>query len=245
MDIFLDCEMTSIESPSLLSVGLVTSGGRRCYAELDLATPIGRHRLAQTPWDVREIVIDGRWCLVPGASCDSDASIGRKVGRWLLEEAVQTSGGRLGLLHDYDLDLEILNGALKRGGVWSRLSVLVSAHYIAKETGEFGPQLAAEATIDDLALSNQPLERHHALADALALRAAWRAWRLRVDRPDVFEQLLARQARGDEAQLYAWLATTQADLAGLAPLDVLDQADGMDTLLAALDEKTRPDERDS
>lgn len=73
MDIFLDCEMTSLESPSLLSVGLVTSGGRRCCAEMDLATPIGRHRLAQTPWDVREIVIDGRWGLVPGASCDSDA----------------------------------------------------------------------------------------------------------------------------------------------------------------------------
>src|SRR5438309_1447346 len=56
--VFLDTEFTSLLDPHLLSVGLVTLDGREHYAELNMESEFGRARLAITPRDVRDNILD-------------------------------------------------------------------------------------------------------------------------------------------------------------------------------------------
>jgi hypothetical protein len=170
--VFFDCEFTSLLDPHLLSVGLVTADAREHYAELDLQSEFGLARLAMTPWDVRENVLD-KWGLFPVAVCDSETALGRRVGEWLLQVAQSSSDGRIELLYDYGVDLELLVGALEESGLWPQVRVVSTTQNVVEQTGDIDPELASEAAFKAMRRRSPPLFRHHALADALALRAAW------------------------------------------------------------------------
>lgn len=170
--VFLDTEFTSLLDPHLWSIGLVTLDSRELYVELDPGSPTGKSRLAMTPWDVREGVLD-KFGLFPDSVCESEAAIGRRVGAWLLELAESDSAGRIELLYDYSVDFELLVGALEESQLWSRVQAVASGRNIADETSGIDPELASETAFGALRQRTPPLYRHHALADALALRAAW------------------------------------------------------------------------
>ena len=65
---FLDTEFTDLLAPQLLSIGLVTLGGREHYAELDLATAAGQARVKACSEFVRYGGVLDLWGQVPGAA---------------------------------------------------------------------------------------------------------------------------------------------------------------------------------
>ncbi len=231
--VFFDTEMTSLLDPYLLSVGFVTLDGRELYAELDMASEFGRERLAITPWDVREGVLD-KFGAFPESKCDSEWSLGRRVGDWLLRIAESSPNGTIELLYDYGSDFELLVGAIEECNLWPSVRVVASESNIGVDTGAIGPELASEATFGVLRRRAPALFRHHALADALALRAAWRTWSLVQQRPLVFRQLIDVVGPSKEGWLYEWLASPAPALNDQVPLDVLDQDDSGELVGAAL-----------
>ena len=233
--VFFDTEFTSLLDPHLLSVGLVTLDGRECYAEIDLDSDLGRARLAKTPWDVREAVIEDKWGLFPDSVCDSDWSLGRRVGEWLLGVAQSDAGSSgLRLLYDAPADLALLVGVLKECNLWPEIRILSSERNVAGQTGRIGCELASEAAFRSLRRRSPPLHRHHALADAIALRAAWRTWHLVHERAVDFAVLLRIVGDKQEAWLYEWLAFPAFALGGQVALDVLDRDDGLRVVADAL-----------
>ena len=177
--VFFDTGFSSLRDPHLGSVGLVKLDGRECYAELSLESDVGRARLADTPWHVREGVLD-KLGLFPDAVCTSEFELGRRVREWLLGVAESAPSGRIELMCDYRVDLELLTGAFQGCDLWPQIRMVAVARDIGAETGSIGAELASEAALAALQRHAPPRDRHHAPADALALRAAWRQVQLDV-----------------------------------------------------------------
>ena len=231
--VFFDVEMTSLaRHPQLMSVGLVTLDGREFYVELDLASDQGMERCAQSAWDVQETVLD-QFGLFADSKCDSESTMALRAAKWLCGVAESDPTGQVELLYDYGLDLELLVGAMARSTMCPNVRLVAGERNVVDETSSIGPELAREAAFRVLRKRSPPLYRHHALADAIALRAAWRTWNLVHTRSFDFLQLL--DVVGDqEAWLYEWLASPAPALGGLAPLDALDQAGGLQVVIEAL-----------
>ena len=242
----LDSEFSSLLDPHLLSIGLVeVQTGEECYVELDLRSELGCERLAMTPPDVRDMVLD-KFNLFPDSICDSEWTMGRRVGEWLLSLA-ERSGGQVELLYDYKADIELLTEALKECNLWPQVRLVCSDRYVANETGTAAGEIAAEACFRELRHRQPPLQRHHALADALALRDAWRTYQL--TRTADFVRLLnaaagglpgdrhlqsLQAAREWENWLLEWLPSPAAALGGRRPLDMAQEPGGVDLVENAL-----------
>jgi hypothetical protein len=170
--IFLDTEFTSLDSPDLLSFSMVSIDGFEIYAELDLIRdPIGQQRFRASSKFSRDTVIS-QFNRMPRSKC-SASEMGVRAGEWLLERAAGI-GGQITVAFDYDDDFALLRDAMLEGGVWDRVRPSLVAENIDQVTGRIEGVLAAEASWLESGLY-RGLDRHHALADALALRAAWRA----------------------------------------------------------------------
>ena len=173
MIVFMDTEFTDLLAPQLLSLGLVTLDGREHYGELDLASDQGRARVQASSDFVRFGGVLDQWGRVPGAA-GSASELGRRGGEWLLALAVEC-GGRLEMAFDYGTDFELFDFAVRDAGLWDRVGEVVIPVNVNSLTGTFVGENAAEDCYRSL--SSRGLKRHHALADALALRAAYRAVR--------------------------------------------------------------------
>lgn len=165
---FLDTEFTDLPVPELLSIGLVTLDCQEHYVELDLACEDGQRRHAKSSEFVREVVLDF-WGVVPGAGCKLE-EMGRRTGDWLLKTASR-SGQRIEVAFDYDADYALLEQVIRELDMWDAVCDLVSPVNVDCLTGTVDGELAAEEAF--LALLRRGLGRHHALADARALRAAY------------------------------------------------------------------------
>lgn len=233
VQIFVDTEFASLLDPLVWSIGLVTVDCRECYVELDRDSEVGRVRIAATPWDVREGVLD-KFGLISDSACESESAMGHRIGDWLRRVAESSPDGRAEILYDYGLDYELLVGVLEESGVWHEVRPLVSARNVAAEISARDSRLASEATYQALRLRTPPLYRHHALGDAYALRASWRTSYLRQHRPKDFARLLSVAGAARESWLSAWLATPTLALRGRTPLDTLDDAAGLQLVVDAL-----------
>lgn len=167
---FLDTEFTDLLAPELLSIGLVTLDGQEHYVELDLAGEDGQRRHAKSSEFVREVVLD-YWGTVPGAACQPQ-EMGRRTGDWLLKAASRT-GRRIEVAFDYHADYALLEQVIRDAGMWDAVRDVVSPVNVDCLTGTIDGELAAQEIFQ--ALLHRGLGRHHALADALALRAAYLA----------------------------------------------------------------------
>ena len=165
---FLDTEFTDLQAPELLSIGLVSLDGREHYVELDLDCDEGQRRRAKSSVFVHEVVLDF-WGAVPGAACTLQ-DMGRQTGDWLLRLACRT-GQRIEVALDYDIDYALLEQAIRDAGLWDSVCEVVSPVNVDSLTGTIDGELAAEEALRPLL--HRGLGRHHALADALALRAAY------------------------------------------------------------------------
>jgi len=172
MLIFLDTEFTDLLNPELLSLGLVTLDGREHYGELDLTTETGRARLKASSDFVRGGGVLAAWGLVPGAAC-TEWEIGRRTGEWLLGLAEESST-QIEIAFDYSMDYDLMAHAIRKSGLWEQVREVVRPVNVNAITGTIDGELAAEACFHELGQrGGRGLTPHHALADALALRAAY------------------------------------------------------------------------
>lgn len=171
MLVFLDTEFTDLLNPVLLSLGLVTLDGREWYAELDLSTDIGKARVQASSDFVRNGGVLDQWGCVPGASGIA-WEIGRRTGEWLLGLATEYSV-KVEVAFDYSADYELMQHAIRDAGFWDQVRKVVIPVNVNSITGTITGELAAEECFREL--GKRGFKRHHALADALALRAAYLA----------------------------------------------------------------------
>lgn len=170
--VFLDTEFTSLISPALLSFSMVSLDRLELYAELDLVQdPIGAKRLRASSDFTRATVIP-QFDKVPNTKC-SAWELGYRAGEWLIARAAD-AGGQVTLAYDYDDDFALLRETMMDAGIWDRVQPLLVLENIDHLTGRVEGALAAEASWLESS-QYRGLGRHHALADVLALRAAWRA----------------------------------------------------------------------
>lgn len=165
---FLDTEFTNLVHPELLSLGFISLDGRELYCELDLSTEVGQARRQASSDFVKYGGVLEMWGRVAGAAC-TEREMGRRTGTWLLNLA-EESGTRVEVAFDYPTDYELMEYAIRDSGLWDRVREAVAPVDIGPLTGSPEAEIAAEACFREFA--PRGLWRHHALADANALRAA-------------------------------------------------------------------------
>ena len=155
MLVFLDTEFSDFAKPDLISLALVAEDGREFYAERT------DYRQNECSAFVQEIVLPllGR---VPGAACDS-AELALRLRTWfhaLPEPSI--------IIFDYQTDWDLLAGAMPGRPLDSFATPLyLNGYAITHPIFEQAQNLTY----------TQAWPPHHALADARALRAGYRAWR--------------------------------------------------------------------
>jgi len=168
--VFIDAEFTSLLEPELLSLGLVTYHGIEQYVELDMNSDVGKARKAVSSDFVQYGVLDlfGQF---PSATC-TPWEMGRRTGEWLIGFA-ESAGSRVEVAFDYSTDYELMEYAIRDSGLWDRVREVVRPVNIGRLTGTIEGELATEECFRELSKHKPPLQRHHALADAWALRQAY------------------------------------------------------------------------
>lgn len=232
---FLDCEFTNFDSPALLSLALVDLTGIEHYVELDLDCDIGRERVKASSDFVRTGGVLDQWCRVEGAK-SLPWTMGRRTGEWLLGLAEYT-GTRVNVCFDYPTDWALLEGAIRESGLWYRVEGVVHPVDVAMLTGTIDGELAAAACFESL--RERDLMRHHALADALALRASYLAIKgvsvlmVRAIHSGNFRRLVDYAKANnlhyfDESRLRTWLMRHAPALGGRRPAEVITKPGGLE-----------------
>ena len=231
---FLDAEFTDLLHPQLLSLGLVTLDGREHYVELDLTTEAGQARVKASLDFVRYGGVLDMWGRVSGAAC-TDWEMGRRTGEWLLQLAAE-SGTRVEVCFDYATDWELTEHAIRDSGLWDQVRDVVTPVDVGPLTGSPEGEDAAEVCFREL--RKRGLARHHALADAIALRASYiavKAVAMKMAKSvhfDAFHRLAKRATETglDEAWLWTWMKEPAFALGGRLPMDVIDEPGGLEVL---------------
>lgn len=160
MLVFLDTEFTDFVQIDLISIGLVTEDGQEFYAERN-----DYRREDCSSFVVAEVLpLLNR---VPGAKCSS-AHLSFRLHEWFasLEEPVT-------IVFDYTLDWELLADALQGDNLADLPANLSEKLFISHEVlSDAKFREAYENSFEP----NWP--RHHALADARALRNGYLSWTL-------------------------------------------------------------------
>lgn len=193
--VFIDCEFHNLVAPRLMSIGLVSTDGRELYAEL--ANPLQWPRTSEFVKDTVALQF-GR---VPHqeATC---AAIGRRVGDWLTALDPRSAHDPLPVAYDHHADLDLLEHALREAGMWQQWEGLLLPTHVGYLIGL--PEV--DAAMRDSWRSSfevDGIERHHALADARALRWGFRdrrRWRRRYDRPALGHEPLPVAERAEAQQ---------------------------------------------
>ena len=155
MLVFLDTEFTDLARPELLSLALVAEDGREFYAEL------ADYPASRCSVFVQDTVLPlfGR---VPGAACDG-TEMALRLRTWF--EALPEPAT---IVFDYQTDWDLLAGAMPGRPLDSFATPLyLNGYAITHPIFEQAQNLTY----------TQAWPPHHALADARALRAGYRAWR--------------------------------------------------------------------
>ncbi len=167
---FLDTEFTDLLDPKLLSIGMVALNGLEHYGELDLTSGEGQVRLKAFSEFVRQVVLP-MWGAVRHCA-GTPWELGRGAGEFLLDRASSyPPESRLTVAFDYDVDFFLLEQAIRDAGLWDQVKDRIEPLNIDRLTGTLTGELESEECFRSLA--RRGIGRHHALADALALRAAY------------------------------------------------------------------------
>jgi hypothetical protein len=172
MLIFLDTEFTDLAKPELLSLGMVALNGLEHYGELDLATDVGQARRKAASEFVREVVLP-QWGVVRGCAC-TEIELGRRAGEFLLRLAsrISPADGPLTVAFDYEVDFRLLQGVLQQAGLIVKVR---DAGITPLDIGSLTDSMTGDYESEECfrSLVHRGIGRHHSLADALALRAAY------------------------------------------------------------------------
>lgn len=172
--LFLDTEFTDLLSPELLSIGMATSEGDEFYAELDMNSEVGKARTNNASEFVKYGGVLNQWGRIQGAT-GTPWEIGRRAAEWLLGQS-KSSKLPVEVAFDYSVDFELLEFAIRDAGLWERVREAILPVNIANLTSSPDAEMAADECYRELSKSGgKGIGRHHSLADALALRAAYLA----------------------------------------------------------------------
>jgi hypothetical protein len=162
--LFLDAEFTSLDDPEMLSIALVSEDGLECYVELADATSSRRC----TPF-VRSRVLTqfGRF---PEARVPTLRDLVNALIAFL--EAIP---GTLEVCYDFRTDRFLLVQALESASSTAGLLARVKWLNIDQETSVPEAQIAIQASLTESECV-LGIRRHHALADARALKAGFSAY---------------------------------------------------------------------
>jgi hypothetical protein len=170
--VFLDAEFTDLTEPVLLSIGMVTADGREYYVELDRKNPANAATFDQAgEFALYGGVLD-QWGVVPGVAATAK-ELGERTAAWILETAARL-GGPILLAYDYQADLDLLVKAIRDAGLWDAVREVMKPLHVDPTYGSAANAEVAEDAVEICfdELRDRDLYRHHALADAIALRAA-------------------------------------------------------------------------
>lgn len=171
--ICLDAEFTDLNSPELLSLGMASGTGAEHYAELDLQHPDNAGVLRQCSDFTRYGCVLEQFGLVTG-SASHLADMARRTADWLTVEVqnIRASSGQPAFIaFDIPTDFELLVRLLQRDERWPHLASQIHPMDVSELTCRLDAAIAADTAFEALR-RNRRLSRHHALADAWALRAA-------------------------------------------------------------------------
>lgn len=167
--LFIDTEFTDLLQPELLSLGMVSGRGDEHYVELDLEDPASVPTLALASEFVRHNGVLSQWGRVPGCAANRH-DMGLRTARWVLDQVAQSGQPAL-IAFDYSTDYELFESLLRDAARWDAVREVVRPVNVDELTSRFDGVLGAEVAWDWA--RKRGLERHHALADAQALRAAY------------------------------------------------------------------------
>lgn len=159
--VFIDCEFTDFESPALLSIGLVGDNGSELYVEL-----AGESHLTGASTFVLDTVVP-QFGLLPHAVA-TQKELGQRVGAWLIE----LGHSAIDVAYDFHTDFDLLERALQCVGLWEQLKDVIRPTHIGYLIGQDDVEVAMERSWADSFVANG-IDRHHALADARALRSGF------------------------------------------------------------------------
>lgn len=165
--LYIDTEFTSLAHPEGLAIGIVTDDGREFYSEADLRTRLGGQLLKRCGSFVLDEAVS-QFRLRPQAIAEP-ASIGTRLADWLIKLKVP----EFEVVYDYSTDYELFERWLQSAPAAHKVPTLVPAHvgYLLDRADALSAQEASWSASE----VTDGLRRHHALADARALRAAFRA----------------------------------------------------------------------
>lgn len=163
ISVFIDTEFTDFRDPVLLSLGAVTEDGRELYVELDLSTPEGAAAQRAMSNFVHDTVVP-QFRLHPQAH-PTQESMGHALANWLLGLSA-----RITLVYDFKTDLHLLVHSLKLAKRWAELTPQLEMPVFYRGMTDCA-ESAMEASLRQS--EEQALFRHHALADARAMRSAY------------------------------------------------------------------------
>ena len=172
-----------------------------------------------------------------GSTCTTDQDMGLRTGEWLLALGSGPAAD-IEIAFDFQTDFALLERALRCGGQWDRLEV--ARVDVAVMSRSIEGSYLAEGCYRTLA--TRGLKRHHALADALALRAAYlgvtdtSVRMARVVHSDAFRRLVAMVAAwfdpavrvqfDTEAWVHRWFLHPMIELDRKRPLDIVEEPNG-------------------
>lgn len=161
MRIFFDTEFTQFRDGELLSVGLVAED------EHSLVVEIVDRALHARASDFCQQHVLPQFGLLPAVAVRSPAEAGAALARWL-----QARGPVLQMGFDYKLDWRFLADCLQQAGHADLLQSRLQPFNVADVANAAACLQAQEAYFQTRSRPG----RHHALVDALALRARWQAY---------------------------------------------------------------------
>ena len=151
LKLFLDTEFTDFVNPELLSIGIVDELGNHFYGEI--------HYEKQLNWFVTEHVVS-QWGKIPNSLYLDNEMLSRHLIKWL-SNYTET----LEICYDYHTDADLFCNLVgeQLNFIYSNISYLNGSVYELAARKEW-------ARIE----KEMGISRHHALADAYALRATYR-----------------------------------------------------------------------
>lgn len=158
MLVFLDTEFTDFTSPDLISLALVAEDGREFYAELD------DYQRGNCNDFVRKNVVP-LLNRVPGATCNR-AELTRRLRAWFDSLPEKTT-----IIYDFAGDWQLLSKAMFSQQQLPPINFGEPLHLDSHTITHPVFEQALNFTY------TQDWPPHHALADARALMAGYRAWR--------------------------------------------------------------------
>ncbi|WP_157896803.1 hypothetical protein [Acidovorax carolinensis] len=162
--VYLDAEFTNFENPELLSIALCAEHGPELYLELDLSQP-GSNRTAKRSSDFTRDVVLSQLGQIPGAAVGAK-DIGNRIATWIQD----LPAAQVVVVYDFQPDYDLLERALRESAIG-----LEAIQKIVPVIGDFIWSEEGAAQRAEKSWEKSEAEwifRHHALADARALRAA-------------------------------------------------------------------------